>query len=163
MDKRSIGILKTGAYVPGNIHTNKTVCENIPGMTEEWIINKLGIKQRWYAGENETASSMSIRVAQQLINGINPDDIGLIIVASFSQDYIFPPMSAKIHSAIKAPYHCQVIDVNGVCTGLITATTMAVDTMRGNPWIKYAIVIGVELLSRFTDQKDKYAAPFFSD
>jgi 3-oxoacyl-[acyl-carrier-protein] synthase-3 len=72
-------------------------------------------------------------------------------------------MSAKIHQAINGPKHCQVIDINGVCTGLITASTVAVDTMRGNPKIKYAMVIGVEILSRFTDKTDKNAAPFFSD
>jgi 3-oxoacyl-[acyl-carrier-protein] synthase-3 len=159
----NIGILNTASYVPININTNAEVCRNVPDITEEWIMNKLGIKQRWYVGDDETASSMSIDIAKQLVANIDISELGLIIIASFSQDYVFPPMSAKIHQALGAPKNCQVIDVNGVCTGLITASTLAIDTMRGNPNIKYAIVIGVEILSRFTDKTDKFTAPFFSD
>lgn len=165
---KGIGIIKTASYIPPFVNTNAEVCKNVPGMTEEWIMSKLGIKQRYYAGEGETASSMSRIVANKLLlkDGfphIDPEKIGLIMIASFSQDYVFPPMSAKIHQDIGGPKHCQVIDVNGVCTGLITATTLAVDTMKSNPKIEYAIVIGVEILSRFTDKTDKYTAPFFSD
>lgn len=165
---KGIGIIKTASYIPPFVNTNEEVCRNVPGMTEEWIMSKLGIKQRYYAGEGETASSMSRIVANKLLlkdgfPDIDPEKIGLIMIASFSQDYVFPPMSAKIHQDIGGPKHCQVIDVNGVCTGLITATTLAVDTMKSNPKIEYAIVIGVEILSRFTDKTDKYTAPFFSD
>lgn len=164
----NIGIIKTASYLPNVINTNEEVCKNVPGMTEDWIITKLGIKRRFYAREDESASSMARIVAKRLLlkNGfphINPKKIGLIMIASFSQDYVFPPMSAKIHQDIEGGKHCQVIDVNGVCTGLITATTLAVDTMRGNPNIEYAMVIGVELLSRFTNMSDKFSAPFFSD
>jgi 3-oxoacyl-[acyl-carrier-protein] synthase-3 len=163
-----IGIIKTASYLPNNINTNKEVCQNVPGMTEEWIMSKLGIKRRYYVSEGETASSMATIVAKKLLlkDGfphIDPKEIGLIMIASFSQDYVFPPMSAKIHQAIGGPKHCEVIDVNGVCTGLITASDIAVDTMRRNQKIKYAIVIGVEILSRLTDKTDKYSAPFFSD
>ena len=165
---KGIGIIKTASYIPPFVNTNEEVCRNVPGMTEQWIMEKLGIKRRYYVGENETASSMSRIVANKLLlkdgfPDIDPSKIGLIIIASFSQDYVFPPMSAKIHQDIGAPKHCQVIDVNGVCTGLITATTLAVDTMKSNPKLEYAIVIGVEILSRFTDKTDKYTAPFFSD
>lgn len=160
---KGIGIIRTASYLPQNINTNAEVCSNVPGMTEEWIMAKLGIKRRYYVGEEETASSMSRIVANKLIKDVDPSKIGLIMIASFSQDYVFPPMSAKIHQDIGAPKHCQVIDVNGVCTGLITATTLAVDTMKSNPNIEYAIVIGVEILSRFTDKADKFTAPFFSD
>jgi 3-oxoacyl-[acyl-carrier-protein] synthase-3 len=158
-----IGIINTASYLPSVINTNEEVCRNVPGMTEEWIMSKLGIKRRYYVSEGETASSMSTIVAKKLIQNIDPSEIGLIMIASFSQDYVFPPMSAKIHQAIGGSKHCQVIDVNGVCTGLITASTLAVDTMKSNPNIKYAIVIGVEILSRITDKTDKFSAPFFSD
>jgi len=163
-----IGIIKTASYIPAVINTNAEVCKNVPGMTEEWIMTKLGIKQRYYAAEDETASSMARIVANKLLlkDGfphIDSKKIGLIMIVSFSQDYVFPPMSAKIHQNIGGPKHCQIIDVNGVCTGLITASTLAVDTMRGNPNIEYAMVIGVEILSRFTNKADKFSAPFFSD
>ena len=159
----NIGIIKTASYIPSVINTNAEVCRNVPDMTEEWIISKLGIKRRYYVSDEETASSMAIIIAKKLIEFINPKEVGLIMIASFSQDYVFPPMSAKIHQAIGGGKDCQVIDVNGVCTGLITASTIAIDTMRGNPNIKYAMVIGVEILSRFTNKADRFSAPFFSD
>ena len=144
------------------------VCSHVEGLTPEWILQKTGIKRRYHADYIETASFMSSVVAKMLLlkNGYpeyDVSEIGLIIIASFSQDYIFPPMSAKTHKDIGAAKDCQIIDINGVCTGLITATTLAVDTMRGNPDIKYAMVIGVEILSKFTDKTDKFTAPFFSD
>jgi len=160
---KGIGIIQTASYMPSVINTNEEVCKNVPGMTEEWISTKLGIKQRWYVSEEETASSMATIVAKKLIKDIDSSDIGLIMIASFSQDYVFPPMSAKIHQAIGGQKHCQIIDINGVCTGLITASTLAADSMKADPNIKYAIVIGVEILSRFTDKTDKFSAPFFSD
>lgn len=163
--KYGIGILSAKHYLPGNILTNEQLCENIKGLTPEWIIEKTGIKRRYYISETETASSMAIDVAKKLIeeNKINPDEIGLIIIASFSQDYLFPPMSAKIHSAIGASKDCQIIDINTNCVGLVTASTIAAEKMTLNDKIKYSLVIGVEVLSRFTNLEDKETAVFFSD
>ena len=156
------GILKTAHYLPKNINTNDAVCSNIAGLTPNWIIEKTGIKKRYHV-DKETASYMAIWVANKLVWDINPRDIGLIIIASFSQDYMLPPMSCKIHSAISASKDCQVIDLNVNCVGLITATTLAVNLMYADRNIRYALVIGIEILSSFVDKSDKFTAPFFSD
>lgn len=160
-----VGILAVKHYLPDNILTNAELCEKIEGLTSEWIIEKTGIKRRYFISDGETASSMAINVAKKLIedNRINPTEIGLIIIASFSQDYLFPPMSAKIHSAIGASKDCQIIDINTNCVGLVTATTIASERMLLNDKIKYSIIIGVEVLSEFTNINDKDTAIFFSD
>lgn len=158
----NIGILQTAHYLPSHINTNEDVCQNIEGLNEDWIIQKTGIMQRFQV-KDETASYMACRVAHKLIQNIDPLEIGLIILTSFSQDYMFPPMSAKIHTSVKAPKNCQVIDINVNCVGLITATTIAVERMRSDHRIQFAVIIGVEILSRFVDKKDKFTAPFFSD
>jgi 3-oxoacyl-[acyl-carrier-protein] synthase-3 len=108
---------------------------------------------------------MSVDLANKLIydNNLNSSEIGLIIVASFSQDYLFPPMSAKIHAAIKANKDCQIMDINTNCVGLVTATTIAVERMNFNKNIKYSIIIGVEVLSAFTNTQDQDTAIYFSD
>jgi 3-oxoacyl-[acyl-carrier-protein] synthase-3 len=76
---------------------------------------------------------------------------------------MLPPLSARIHKAIKASRDCQIIDINTNCVGLITGTTMAVERMNGNQGIKFAMVIGTEVLSKYVDKTDKFTAPFFSD
>jgi len=159
-----IGIIKTASYLPCNIQTNEDVCRYVKELTPEWIIEKTGIKQRHLAN-GEKPSVMAGVIANRLAygdKGLNPE-IGLIIVSSFSQDYMLPPMSARVHWSMGAHKNCQIIDINTNCTGLITGTTIAVERMRANPKIKYAIVIGVEVLSRWVDKTDKFTAPFFSD
>lgn len=165
MDKYGIGIIATDYYLPKYIQTNDELCEELTDVTPEWILSKTGIKRRFLAKNGETASSMAVEVAKKIIdkNNINPNDIGLIIVASFSQDYLFPPLSAKIHLEIGASRDCQIIDLNTNCVGLVTALTVANERMLGNENIKYAIVIGVEMLSPFTNYQDKDTSIYFSD
>jgi len=162
MTKFGVGILNTASYLAKNINTNADVCSHVEGLSEDWIIQKTGIKQRYHARPYETTSYMAIRVAQRLL-GDNEYEIGLIIVASFSQEFIFPPISARIHASIGAPKNCQIMDINVNCVGLITATTIAVERMKADKHIKYALVIGAETLSHFVDKTDKFTAPFFSD
>lgn len=159
----SVGIVKTASYLPSKINTNAEVCKHVEGLTEDWIIEKTGIKRRFHVHEKDDASFLASMVAISLISQIDIEDLGLIILASFSQDYMFPPMSVAVHKAINAPKTCQIIDINVNCVGLVTGTTMAVERMYNDEKIKYAIVIGVELLSRYIDKKDKFTAPFFSD
>lgn len=160
-----IGIIGTGHYLPEVIQTNEALCALIPDLTPQIIISKTGIKRRYHVSKDETASSMALLAAQDAIRkaGINAGDIGLIIVASFSQDYMLPSMSAKIHLALGIGKDCQIIDINTACVGSITAMTMASERMMADRTIKHSLIIGVELLSRYTDMTDKDTAMFFSD
>lgn len=160
-----IGILATSHYLPANIQTNEELCKVLPDTTPGWILEKTGIKKRHFVSEGETASGMAVTSCKAIVDrtGISVKDIGLIIVASFSQDYLFPPMSAKIHKDLAASRDCQVIDINVNCTGLVTASTLAAERMQCNPDIQYALVVGVEVLSRYTNKADKDTAIFFSD
>jgi len=165
MKDKCVGILGTGHYLPSKIQSNEDLCELIPELTPEWILSKTGIKRRHHLSKDETASSMSIEAFKNAItnSGIDTKDIGLVIVASFSQDYLFPPMSAKIHSYFGLQKDCQIIDINTNCVGLVTALTIASERMKCNTSIKSALVIGTEVLSKYTNPKDKETAVFFSD
>lgn len=162
MSNYNIGILKTASHLPAKVNTNTEVCSNVEGLTEEWIIQKTGIKQRYHA-VGESATQMAREVACLLMRDVSEKEVGLIIITSFSQDYYFPPLSANIHGWINAPIDCQILDINVNCVGLVTGTTIAVERMRANKKIKYALVIGVEILSKYVDKHDKFTAPFFSD
>jgi 3-oxoacyl-[acyl-carrier-protein] synthase-3 len=165
MNKAGTGILATGHYLPQTIQTNEALCEKIEGLTPEWIVTKTGIKRRYHVATDETATSMALQAAEKAIGhaAIDAKEIGLVIVASFSQDYLFPPMSAKIHALLSLPKTCQILDVNTNCVGLVTALTIASERMQNDESIKHALVIGVEVLSKFTDQTDQDTSIFFSD
>jgi 3-oxoacyl-[acyl-carrier-protein] synthase-3 len=165
MKNEGIAIIGTGHYLPSKTQSNQELCELIPELTPEWIISKTGIKRRFHLSADETASSMAIEACKNTItnSGIDSKEIGLVIVASFSQDYLFPPMSAKIHSHFSLGKNCQIIDINTNCVGLVTALTIASERMKFDTSIKNALVIGVEVLSKYTNPKDKETAVFFSD
>lgn len=162
MTNQGIGILATESYIPYHENSNADVCHYVDGLTEDWIIEKTGIKRRYHMTDFVTVDAMAFSVATSLCDKLW-DDIGLLIISSFSQPQMFPPLSAKVHQYLKLNKDCQVIDINTNCTGLITGTTIAVERMKANPKIKYAIVIGVEALSPYVDKTDKFTAPFFSD
>lgn len=159
-----IGILATGCSLPETIQTNEELCLYMQDVTPEWILSKTGIKRRYVASETDSASSLAVSAALKAIKkaGINVDEIGLIIAATFSPDYMFPPVSAKIQKKLKA-INAQIIDINTNCTGFVTAMTLAADRMKSDNNIKYSLVIGVELHTRFIDKSDKETAIFFSD
>ena len=159
-----IGIISTSHYIPKYLQTNEELCKVMLDVTPEWILSKTGIKRRFIASLDESTSSMSSRAAEEAIRkcNINPEDIGLIVVATFSPDYMFPPVSAKIQKNLNA-INAQIIDINTNCTGFVTALTVASDRMKVDETVKYAVVIGAELHTRFINPKDKETAVFFSD
>ena len=165
MNYQGVGIIGTGHFLPSKIQSNDELCELISELTPEWIVSKTGIKRRYHLSEGETASSMAIEASKNAISnaGIDTKELGLVIVASFSQDYLFPPMSAKIHSYFGLQKDCQILDVNTNCVGLVTALTIASERMKCNESIKVSLVVGVEVLSKYTNPNDKDTAVFFSD
>lgn len=164
IEQNNIGIIGTGHYLPKKIQTNEELCEELTEVSPDWILSKTGIKKRHIAEETDSASSMSIEAAKGVLeeNNIKPEEIGLIIVATFSPDYMFPPVSAKIQKELNAK-NAQIIDVNTNCTGFVTALTVASDRMTVDQSLKYSLVIGVELHTRYINPKDKETAIFFSD
>jgi 3-oxoacyl-[acyl-carrier-protein] synthase-3 len=160
----SIGILGANHFLPEKIQTNEELCKIMREVTPEWILSKTGIKRRYVATNNDSASSMATIAAKNLLEKykISPDQINLIVTATFSPDYMFPPVSAKIQLNLEAK-NAQIIDVNTNCTGFVTALTVASDRMLIDNTYEYALVIGVELHTRFINPQDKETAIFFSD
>ena len=159
-----IGILGASHYLPEKIQTNEELCEVMRDVSPEWILAKTGIKRRYIATKDDSSSSMATVAAKKLLEKckISPDKISLIVTATFSPDYMFPPVSAKIQLNLGAK-NAQIIDVNTNCTGFVTALTVASDRMRLDDSYEYSLVIGVELHTRFINPYDKETAIFFSD
>ena len=142
-------IIGTGGYLPKKILTNKDL-ESIVDTTDEWILERTGIKQRHIAEENETTSSMATQASLDAINsaGIKESDIDLIIVATTTPDQIFPSTACIVQNKlnIKAP----AFDVQAACTGFIYALSIA-DNYIKTGMNKNVLVIGAEKYSNLLE------------
>jgi 3-oxoacyl-[acyl-carrier-protein] synthase-3 len=159
-----VGIIGVGHKLASLVDTNEELCKTLTNVTPEWILEKTGIKRRYLAEEHESASSLAVAAAWDAIAlaGISVDEIDLIIACTFSGDYLFPPVSAKIQMELKAK-NAQIFDLQANCTGFVTGLTVASDRMLADETVRNALVIGVELPTRYTDRRDQETAIFFSD
>ncbi|MDA9896652.1 ketoacyl-ACP synthase III [Gammaproteobacteria bacterium] len=154
-------IIGTGGYLPKKILTNKDL-ESIVDTTDEWILERTGIKQRHIAEENETTSSMATQASLDAIKsaGIKESDIDLIIVATTTPDQIFPSTACIVQNKlnIKAP----AFDVQAACTGFIYALSIA-DNYIKTGMNKNVLVIGAEKYSNLLDWSDRSTCVLFGD
>jgi len=159
----SVSIIGVGHHLPSGWEDNETLCKNLD-VTPEWIVEKTGIQRRYIATQDDTAWSYAVAAAQQAIEmaGIAPEELGLIVACTFSGDYQFPPLSAKVQQQLGAK-HAQIFDLQANCSGFVAGLTVASDRMRVDPCVRYSLVIGVELCTRFTDRSDVNTAIYLSD
>jgi 3-oxoacyl-[acyl-carrier-protein] synthase-3 len=163
MFENGIFIAGVGHHLPETSEDNETLCRNLD-VTPAWIVEKTGIQRRYIAAPDDTASGYAVAAARRAMDmaGVSASEIDLIIVCTFSGDYIFPPVSAKVQLEIGAA-HAQIFDLQANCTGFVTGLTTASDRMRVDPTVRHALVIGVELCSRYIDRKDVNTAIYLSD
>src|SRR5581483_9739304 len=96
-----IAILGAGRRLAGIVEENAELCRGL-GVTPEWIVEKTGIQRRYLAAPEDTASGFAVEAARQAMEraGVGPGDIDLIVACTFSGDYTFPPLSAKVHKEL---------------------------------------------------------------
>jgi len=158
-----VTITGVGHHLPEHAVDNASLCVNL-NVSPEWIIEKTGIKRRLISHRDESASEYAVKSSKKAIEmaGISPEDIGLVIACTFSADYIFPPLSAKVQKEIGAS-NAQIFDLQANCTGFLTGLTVASDRMKVDSTVRNALVIGVEFLSRYIDEADVNTAIYLSD
>lgn len=158
-----VSIVGVGHHLPEGIETNEQLCRGLD-VSPEWIVEKTGITQRHIAGPEESAADAAVRAAERAMAmaGISADQVDLIVACTFSGDYIYPPLSAKVQRELSAT-HAQVLDVQVNCTGFVTGLTIATDRMKVDPTVRHALVIGVEFLSRYIDRRDVNTAIYLAD
>jgi 3-oxoacyl-[acyl-carrier-protein] synthase-3 len=151
-----------GAALPKRVMTNKDI-EAIVETTDEWIVQRTGIKQRYIAGEGETTSSLGELAARAALEnaGIKPDDIDLIIVATSTPDNTFPATAVNIQNRLGITGGFA-FDVQAVCSGFVYAMATADLYIRGG-MAKRVLVIGAETFSRILDWTDRTTCVLFGD
>lgn len=155
------GIIGMGKYVPEKAIPNKDF-ENVLDTSDEWIRSRTGIENRFIA-ENEETSDLAYKAAVQAIEnaGITPDQIGLIVVATVTQDQNFPSVACQIQERLGIS-GCGAMDVSAACSGFIYGTAIAKQFIESNSY-EYVLVVGVEKLSKIVDWDDRNTAVLFGD
>lgn len=156
-------ILGTGSYLPEKILTNADL-EKIVETSDEWIVERTGIRQRHIAGAHETTSSLAIIAAQKAIAaaGIAADELELIIVATSTPDKFFPSTACLVQHGLAINNLCPAFDISAACSGFNYALSIADQYIR-NGSIKKALVIGAEVISRLVDWTDRSTCILFGD
>lgn len=162
MSEINAGILGMGHAYPEGVLTNADL-EKIVETSDEWITSRTGIKQRHKAKENEYTSMFGTAAAKQALEraGLEPTDIDLIVCATTTPDQIMPSTGALIQAQLGAT-NAAGMDIFAACSGFIYGLTM-VESMIRTGQIKYALVIGAEVLTKYVDYTDRTTCVIFGD
>lgn len=151
-----------GAHLPKRIVTNAELAK-IVDTSDEWIVERSGIRARHIADDDELTSTLGVGAARQALvrAGIDPVDIDLVICATATPDRTFPSTAVRIQSALGVTQGAA-FDVQAVCSGFVYAMTVADNFIKAGQ-SKRALVIGAETFSRILDWTDRSTCVLFGD
>jgi 3-oxoacyl-[acyl-carrier-protein] synthase-3 len=155
-------VLGYGAYLPERILTNAELAKMVD-TSDEWIVQRTGIKQRHIAAEGEFTSHLGLKAAQAAIAnaGIDVQSIDLILLATSTPDNTFPATAVAIQNGLGIN-HGAAFDLQAVCSGFIFALATADNFLKSGAF-KRALVIGAETFSRILDWNDRGTCVLFGD
>ena len=162
MSRRSV-IVGTGSALPTLRVTNTDLAGRGVDTTDEWIIERTGIKARHYAGDGETTATLATEAARKALEsaGVAADKVGLIVLATATPDQTFPASATRVQTALGIN-DCIAFDVAAVCTGFLYALSVADNMIKGG-MTDHALVIGSETFSRILDWEDRTTCVLFGD
>ena len=160
-------ITGTGSYLPPNRVSNEALAEQLgrDGIetSDQWIVERTGIKARHFAAADVTASDLAFEAAKRALAAADVDaaSIDLIIVATSTPDMVFPSTACLVQQKLGV-HGCAAFDVQAVCSGFVYGITIA-DSMIRTGAASKALVIGAEVFSRILDFKDRTTCVLFGD
>lgn len=157
----SVRITGVGRALPERVVTNAEIAERL-GVDPSWIETRTGIRERRFAAPDQSASTLGADASRAALEvaGLGPSDLDVIIAATVTADYNFPPTACVIQDILGAGT-IPSFDVNAACSGFIYALKVA-EGMAG-PGMRRILLVGTEVLSRFTNPDDSMTAPLFGD
>ena len=155
-------ILGTGSALPARRVSNEELTETVD-TSDEWIVERTGIRFRHIAGDDETTASLGTLASQRALEnaGIDAADLDLIVLATSTPNQTFPATATIIQTNLGID-DCVSFDVQAVCSGFLYALTVADNMIRGGSAAK-ALVIGAETFSRILDWEDRGTCVLFGD
>ncbi len=155
-------IIGVGGYLPERVVTNAELAARVD-TSDEWIIERTGIRQRHIAAEGQKTSDLAIAAARKALAhaGLSGADLDLIVVATATPDNTFPATATRVQAALGMT-RGFAFDVQAVCSGFIFALSTA-DNFVKSGQVKTALVIGAETFSRILDWQDRGTCVLFGD
>jgi 3-oxoacyl-[acyl-carrier-protein] synthase-3 len=159
---RPIGITGLGVHVPERVFTNKDL-EEFVDTTDEWIIERTGIRERRFATQEEALTDIAEPAARAALAdaGVEASSIDLIVVATVTPDMMFPTSSALLADSLGMP-DAAAYDLLAGCTGFMYALAQAY-SMVSSGLSKRALVVGGDVLSKILDWHDRSTLVLFGD
>jgi 3-oxoacyl-[acyl-carrier-protein] synthase-3 len=148
-------VLGTGSYLPTRILTNADL-EKMVETTDQWIVDRTGIRERHVAAEGELTSDLATQAALAALDaaGLQADDIDLLLVATTTPDLVFPSTACIVQAKLGMTNGKPAFDLQAVCSGFVYALAVADQFIKSGA-AKNVLVIGAETLSRITDWNDR--------
>ncbi|WP_298108364.1 beta-ketoacyl-ACP synthase III [Bradyrhizobium sp.] len=155
-------VLGCGSYLPERILTNAELARRID-TSDEWIVQRTGIRQRHIAADGEFTSHLAINAARAALAhaGVDAQSIDLIVLATSTPDNTFPATAVAVQNGLGI-HHGAAFDLQAVCSGFVFALATADNFLRGGAF-KRALVIGAETFSRILDWNDRGTCVLFGD
>jgi 3-oxoacyl-[acyl-carrier-protein] synthase-3 len=155
-------IVGVGAYAPKHVRTNADL-ERMVDTSDEWIVQRTGVRERRIADDTEAASDLGVRAAQQALERANllPEDVEFIVVGTTSPDMNFPSAANFVQHKL-GTRHVGSVDVKAACTGSIYSLAVGAQFVQTGKY-RTVLCIGTEVLSRITDWTDRGTCILLAD
>nr|WP_321499193.1 beta-ketoacyl-ACP synthase III [uncultured Dethiosulfovibrio sp.] len=159
---RPVQVVSTGMAVPSKTLDNHQLSK-VVDTTDQWIVERTGIKLRHIASEGENASDLASCACRHALEkaGVSADTVDMIVVATNSPDTLFPAVSCRVQGIIGA-VNSGAMDVQSGCNGSISAMSVGASGIASGLWNR-VLVVGVEVLSRLIDWSDRSTCILFGD
>lgn len=159
----SFEVVSTGRYVPEKVVTNEDFVSKID-TTDEWIVSRTGIECRRYV-ENQTTADLGVLAAQKAIEkgNIPKEKIKVVIVATFTPDYLTPSVACLIQQQLQLPEDILSLDINGACSGFIYGMMLCDSLLTSFSEDEYILLIGTEVISKLLNFEDRGTCILFGD
>ncbi len=163
MKRYGVKLVSTGKYVPPKILTNFDL-EKMVDTSDEWITTRTGIKERHIADENTAASDLALFATKDALNktSLSINDIDTIIVATITPDMFFPSTACMLHKKLGMTNEPISFDISAACSGFVYGICIA-NSMLSTGLSKNLLLVGTEVMSKFTNWKDRNTCVLFGD
>jgi 3-oxoacyl-[acyl-carrier-protein] synthase-3 len=157
-----VSITGIGSHAPARVMTNDELAKMVD-TSDEWIVERTGIRERRVAAPDEALSDLSLPAAKDALDqaGLNPSSVDLLIVATVTPDMAFPSTGAILADQLGAK-DAAAYDLSAGCTGFVYALVQA-HGMVASGLAEHALVVGGDVLSRIVDWEDRSTCVLFGD
>jgi 3-oxoacyl-[acyl-carrier-protein] synthase-3 len=161
----TITLLGTGSHVPPRVVTNAELSSALGEDIHPFVSGTLGIETRHWCAPDESSADLGEAAARRALDdaGLGAEAVDLLVVSTDTPEYISPPTASVLHGRLGMRYTAAAFDVNGACSGFVTALDLAWKYLLADPRLERVLVVAVYAMSKFLDPTDKKTLTIFAD